>query len=61
MRSGSVAGLVPSSDARTREQREARRIARRGLHWDVPDEDVSVARLLAGLGGQAWRVAEAAQ
>lgn len=45
----------------TREQREACRISRRGLHWDALDEDVSVAGLLAGLGDQTHRVASAAQ
>jgi Protein of unknown function (DUF2442) len=28
------------------------RISSRGLHWDVLDEDISVAGLLAGLGDQ---------
>jgi hypothetical protein len=45
----------------THEQREACRITSRGLHWDMLDEDVSVAGLLAGLGDQTRRVAEAAQ
>lgn len=34
----------------TEEQRETVRITSRGLHWDVLDEDVSIAGLLAGLG-----------
>ena len=32
----------------TRQQREACRISRRGLHWEGLDEDISVAGLLAG-------------
>jgi hypothetical protein len=34
------------------EQREQVRISGRGLHWELLDEDVSVAGLLAGLGDQ---------
>jgi hypothetical protein len=36
----------------TAEQREQVRLSSRGLHWEVLDEDVSVAGLLAGLGDQ---------
>lgn len=34
----------------TEEQREQVRLSSRGLHWDVLDEDISIAGLLAGLG-----------
>lgn len=37
----------------TPEQREQVRLSSRGLHWDVLDEDISVAGLLAGLGDQS--------
>ena len=36
----------------TPEQREAVEIGRFGLHWEARDEDISVAGLLAGRGGQ---------
>ena len=36
----------------THEQREQVRLSGRGLHWEVLDEDISVAGLLAGLGDQ---------
>jgi hypothetical protein len=36
----------------TAEQRDQVRISSRGLHWEVLDEDISVAGLLAGLGDQ---------
>jgi hypothetical protein len=45
----------------TREQREACRISRRGLHWEALDEDISVAGLLAGLGDQTHPTLAAAQ
>jgi hypothetical protein len=34
------------------EQREQLRISSRGLHWEVLDEDISIAGLLAGMGDQ---------
>jgi hypothetical protein len=34
----------------TAEQRKAFELSRRGIHWDVLDEDVSVAALLRGHG-----------
>jgi len=34
----------------TPEQRQQVRISKRGLHWEVLDEDISVTGLLAGLG-----------
>ena len=34
----------------TPEQREDFRISARGLHWEVLDEDISIAGLLAGEG-----------
>ena len=37
----------------TREQRETCRISSRGVHWEDLDEDISIARLLAGYGYQA--------
>jgi hypothetical protein len=37
----------------TPQQREQVRMTSLGLHWDVLDEDVSVAGLLAGLGDQS--------
>ena len=45
----------------TREQREAYRISSRGLHWDVLDEDISVAGLLAGRGDQTHPLPDAAE
>jgi hypothetical protein len=38
-----------------REQRDACRISSRGLHWDAPDEDASMAGLLTGVQSQARR------
>jgi hypothetical protein len=35
------------------EERATVRISSRGLHWEILDEDISVAGLLAGLGDQA--------
>ena len=43
----------------TPEQRGAYRISSRGLHWEVLDEDISVAGLLAGCGDQTHPVAAA--
>lgn len=37
----------------TPEQREQVKISSRGLHWEVLDEDISIAGLLAGLGDQS--------
>jgi hypothetical protein len=37
----------------TAKQRKQVRISRRGLHWEVLDEDISVASLLAGLRDQS--------
>jgi len=37
----------------TPEQREQVRISSRGLHWEVLDEDIFIAGLLAGLGDQS--------
>jgi Protein of unknown function (DUF2442) len=37
----------------TTEQREQVRISSRGLHWETPDEDISVAGLLAGQGDKS--------
>ncbi|HEX5233755.1 MAG TPA: DUF2442 domain-containing protein [Silvibacterium sp.] len=37
----------------TPEQREQVRISSRGLHWEVLDEDISVAGLLSGQGDQS--------
>lgn len=34
------------------EQRKQLRISSRGLHWEVLDEDISIAGLLAGMGDQ---------
>jgi hypothetical protein len=45
----------------TRQQREAYRISRRGLHWDALDEDISVAGLLAGQGDQTRPLPTAAE
>jgi hypothetical protein len=45
----------------TRQQREACRISRRGLHWEALDEDISVAGLLAGYGDQSHSLPHAAQ
>ena len=36
----------------TTEQREHVRISSRGLHWEMLDEDISIAGLLAGQGDQ---------
>ena len=38
----------------TPEQREDVRISPRGLHWEVLDEDISIAGLLAGFGDQIF-------
>ncbi len=35
------------------DQREQVKISSRGLHWEVLDEDISIAGLLAGLGDQS--------
>lgn len=43
------------------EQRQACRISGRGLHWEVLDEDISVAGLLAGLGDQTRPLPKAAE
>lgn len=48
--------LLHATDA----QRHALRISPRGLHWDMLDEDISIAGLLAGLGDQAHPRPEAA-
>lgn len=37
----------------TTEQREQVRISSRGLHWEVLDEDISIAGLLAGLSDRS--------
>lgn len=37
----------------TPDQREQVRISGRGLHWEILDEDISIASLLAGLGDQS--------
>ena len=37
----------------TPEQRKQVKISSRGLHWEVLDEDISIAGLLAGLGDQS--------
>lgn len=37
----------------TPDQREQVRVSGRGLHWEVLDEDISIASLLAGLGDQS--------
>jgi hypothetical protein len=36
------------------------RLSSRGLHWDVLDEDISIAGLLAGLGDESSRHTAAA-
>lgn len=36
----------------TPEQREKVELSRAGLHWEEPDEDISIAGLLAGRGDQ---------
>lgn len=45
----------------SREQREACRISRRGLHWAALDEDISIAGLLAGYRDQTRRLPNAAE
>jgi hypothetical protein len=45
----------------SREEREAYRISRRGLHWEALNEDISVARLLAGYGDQTHPLPAAAK
>ena len=42
------------------EQREACEISRTGLHWEMLDEDISVAGLLAGVGDLSGKVPLAA-
>ena len=44
-----------------REQREACRISSPGLHWETPDEDVSIACLPAGYGDQTRHFPSAAE
>jgi len=44
----------------TPEQREACEISRTGLHWELLDEDISVAGLLAGVGDLSGKVPLAA-
>lgn len=44
----------------TPDQRERVELSRVGLHWDELDEDISVRRLLAGLGDISRRPDEAA-
>lgn len=45
----------------TREQLDACRISRRGLHWEALDEDISVAGPLAGVGDLTHRLPNAAK
>jgi hypothetical protein len=45
----------------TREQLEAYEISPRGLHWEVLDEDISIAGLLAGRGDQTRPLSRAAE
>jgi Protein of unknown function (DUF2442) len=45
----------------TPEQRSACRISGRGLHWEVLDEDISIAGLLAGQGDQTRALPTAAE
>jgi hypothetical protein len=45
----------------TREQRENYELSPRGLHWEVIDEDISIAGLLAGRGDQTRRLTKAAE
>lgn len=45
----------------SREQREVCRISRRGFRWEVLDEDISVAGLLAGFGDRTRPLVGAAQ
>ena len=40
----------------TQAQREACEISRTGLHWELLDEDISVAGLLAGVGDLSGKV-----
>ena len=40
----------------TPEQRGACEISRTGLHWELLDEDISVAGLLAGIGDLSGKV-----
>jgi hypothetical protein len=44
----------PRLPGATPEQREDVRISPRGLHWEAIDEDISIAGLLAGFGGQTF-------
>jgi hypothetical protein len=45
----------------THEQRQTCRISSRGLHWEALDEDISVARLLPGLGDHTRKGPTAAE
>lgn len=45
----------------TPEQRGAYRISGRGLHWEMLDEDISIAGLLAGHGDQTRGLSRAAE
>jgi hypothetical protein len=45
----------------TPEQRKTCRISARGLHWEILDEDISVAGLLSGLGDQTRPFPSAAE
>jgi len=45
----------------TPEQRNACRLTGQGLHWSAPDEDISVAGLLAGYGDQTRPLPNAAE
>lgn len=44
----------------TPQQREQVELSAHGLHWELLDEDVSVAGLLAGIGDQTKHVPAAA-
>jgi Protein of unknown function (DUF2442) len=45
----------------SREQRDACRISSRGLHWEVLEEDVSIAGLLGGYRDQTRQLPSAAE
>jgi hypothetical protein len=47
------AGDPPPAGACCAAPRKPARISRRGLHWEILDEDISIAGLLAGLGDQS--------
>ena len=49
--------LLHASDA----ERNTCRISSRGLHWDVLDEDISIAGLLAGYGDLSKPLPSAAE